>query len=147
MDVGKIMALTVKEEEAAQAFIENGGNKSAAYRTAFDAENMADKTIWEEASRIFKKPKVAARVIELMEGHQERHNVTVDSLTKELDEARSLAQSVEQPAAMTGAIMGKAKLHGLITDNKKISGALGVADLSNKTDEELAAIVSGKTTA
>ncbi len=38
---------------------------------------------------------------------------------------------------MTGAIMGKAKLHGLITDNKKIIGAIGLIDLSGLEDDEL----------
>lgn len=117
--------LTVKQEAAAQAYIENGGNQSEAYRTAYDAENMQDDTIWSRASELFKNSKVAVRVVELQSEHRERHNVTVDTLTKELDEARTLAQEVEQPAAMTGAIMGKAKLHGLITDKKELTGKDG----------------------
>lgn len=117
----KKKGLTVKQEAAAQAYIENGGNRSEAYRTAFDAENMQDDTIWSEACKLFKSPKVAIRVIELQAEHKERHNVTVDTLTKELDEAKDLAKDEAQPAAMTGAIMGKAKLHGLITDKKDIT--------------------------
>jgi phage terminase small subunit len=113
--------LTVKQEAAAQAYIENGGNKSEAYRESYDAENMADETIWVEACNLFKNPKVAIRVLELQEALRERHNVTVDTLTRELDEAKDLAKTEAQPAAMTGAIMGKAKLHGLITDKKDIT--------------------------
>jgi hypothetical protein len=128
------MALTVKQEAAAQAYIENGGNQSEAYRTAFDAEKMAQETIWKEACVLFKNPKVAVRVIELQEEHRIRHNVTVDTLTKELDEARSLAKDEAQPSAMTGATMGKAKLHGLITDKKESKVTL------NAEGEFLAAI-------
>lgn len=125
------MSLTVKQEALAQAYIENGGNQSEAYRTAYNAENMAPETIWTEASVQFKNPKVAIRVLELQEQHRERHNVTVDSLTKELDEARSLAKDEAQPAAMTGATMGKAKLHGLITDKTKADITSGGKPIKN----------------
>lgn len=137
------MTLTVKQETFIQAYIENGGNKSAAYRTAYNAENMQENVINVKACELFKNGKVAVRMLELQEEHRQRHNVTVDSLTEELDSAKDLAKDEKQPAAMTGAIMGKAKLHGLITDNKKISGAVGVVDLTNKTDEELKAIING----
>jgi len=115
--------LTVKQEAFAQAYIENGGNKSAAYRTAYDAENMQENTINVKACELFKSVNVAVRVIVLQEEHRKRHNVTVDTLTKELNDAKDLARDEKQPAAMTGAIMGKAKLHGLITDKKDITTA------------------------
>lgn len=120
------MSLTIKQEALAQAYIENGGKQADAYREAFDAENMSDNSVYVEACRLFKTPKIALRIIELQEEHRQRHNVTVDSLTKELDEARDLAQEEAQPAAMTGATMGKAKLHGLITDKKESKVSLDV---------------------
>ncbi|MCK4501176.1 hypothetical protein KAU11_11815, partial [Candidatus Babeliales bacterium] len=73
-----------------------------------------------EASLLFSDPNVSKRVLQLQAGHVERHNVTVDTITKELDEAKDLARDCEQPAAMTGAIMGKAKIHGLVTDKKDV---------------------------
>lgn len=112
--------LTVKQENACQAFIENKGNRSDAYRTAYHTENMLEKTVWEEACRLFKTPIVAARVVELLEEHRERHNVTVDSLTEELDQAWYIASLTLQPGAMTGATMGKAKIHGMIIDKAKV---------------------------
>lgn len=126
------MPLTVKQEALAQAYIENGGNRSEAYRTAYDAENMNEKSINVEASLLFKNPDIALRVAELQWEHRLRHNVTVDSLTKELDEARSLAQEEAQPAAMTGATMGKAKLHGLITDKVKTDLTSGGKPIKNE---------------
>jgi len=120
-----VKGLTEKQEKACQAYIECGGNQSEAYRRAYDAENMAAKTVWEQASVLFANRKVAERVIELQETHRERHNVTVDSLTKELEEARELAKETAQPAAMTGATMGKAKIHGLSVDKKEVSGPDG----------------------
>lgn len=117
--------LTLKQEAFVKAYIENGGNKSAAYRDAYDAENMLESTINVKACELFKNGKIAVRLLELQEGHRERHNVTVDSLTKELDEARDVAKTENQSAAMTGATMGKAKLHGLVSDKKEISGPGG----------------------
>ncbi len=50
----------------------------------------------------------------------ERLMVTLESLTAELDEARKLAKEVANPAAMTGATMGKAKLHGLLVEKQEV---------------------------
>ncbi len=112
--------LTEKQEAACQAYLECDGNQSEAYRRAYDAENMKPAVIWSEASILFSNPIVAKRVLILQEGHAKRHNVTIDTLTVELNEAKDLAKDTEQPSAMTGAIMGKAKIHGFITDKNQI---------------------------
>ena len=47
------------------SFVENlsmGFNASDAYRAAYNASEMSDKTIWEAASRLSKNPKVVARL-------------------------------------------------------------------------------------
>ena len=117
--------LTDKQEAACQAYIECNGNQSESYRRAYNAENMSPESVWQEASRLFAIPHVSARVLELQAIHAERHNVTIDSITRELDEAMELAKDERQAAAMTGAIMGKAKIHGLITEKKELSGKDG----------------------
>jgi hypothetical protein len=123
--MAKAKELTDKQEAACQAYIEFNGHKSNAYRKGYDCENMSDAAINVEACRLFKTPNIALRVLELQEEHRERHNVTVDTITAELDEAKDLAKECEQPAAMTGAIMGKAKIHGLVTDKKELTGKDG----------------------
>jgi len=50
------------------SFVENlstGLNVSDAYRTAYNASAMSDKTIWEAASRLSRNPKVVARLDQL----------------------------------------------------------------------------------
>ena len=47
------------------AEVSEGGSQSNAYRKAYDTSQMAPKTIWEEASRLRRHPKVAARIEEL----------------------------------------------------------------------------------
>jgi hypothetical protein len=123
--MAKAKELTAKQEAACQAYIECGGNQSEAYRQAYDAENMKPETVWTEASLLFSDPNVAKRVLELQAIHAERHNVTIDTLTSDLFKARDLAETEKQPAAMTGAVMGVAKIHGLVTDKKELSGKDG----------------------
>lgn len=55
--------LTDKEEKFCNNFV-SGMNQSDAYREAYD-NNMTDKQIWEEASKLMKKPKVIQRITEL----------------------------------------------------------------------------------
>jgi phage terminase small subunit len=118
--------LTPKQEAFAAAFIETS-NASEAYRTAYDVgEDTKPESIWVNASKLLSDAKVAQRVAELQQEHRERHAVTVDSLTQELEEARMVATAEGQGAAMTSATMGKAKLHGLLVDKNEIKADLNV---------------------
>jgi phage terminase small subunit len=110
--------ITPKQEAFARAYVETG-NASEAYRRAYDAENSSPETIKVEASRLLDNPNVALTVVGLQEAARERTLVTIETLTKELDEDRTLARELEMPAAAVSAVMGKAKLHGLITDKSK----------------------------
>jgi phage terminase small subunit len=107
--------LTPKQEAFARSYVETG-NASEAYRRAYDAENMSQEAIWVEASRTLANPNVSLKVMDLQKEAAERTLVTIESLTKELDEDRVLARELEMPAAAVSAVMGKAKLHGLIVD-------------------------------
>ena len=106
--------LTPKREKFAQAYVEFDCGASA-YREAFSTKNMSDKSVWEHASRLLKDVKVRARVEELKAEHRKRHDLTVDDLLRELEEARVAAMTSEKPqaAAAVGATMGKARILGL----------------------------------
>ena len=113
--------LTPKQEAFAMAYVECG-NASNAYRMAYDVnENTSDNSISVEASKLRNNTKITLRILELQELAQERHSITVDSLTDELEKARKTAQKAGQASAMVAATMGKAKLHGLLTDKAQIS--------------------------
>ena len=62
-----------------------------------------------------------ALVTDLQGEHRDRHKVTIDGLTWELEKARSLAMDSGNAAAAVQAIMGKAKLHGLLLDRAQIA--------------------------
>lgn len=110
-----IPKLTDKEEKFSQLCVE-GNNNSDAYRGAYKTENMKQNTIWSNACQLRGTPKVALRIEELQAEHKERHNVTVDTLTQELEDAREVSKGEKQGGGMVQATMGKAKIHGMITD-------------------------------
>lgn len=77
------------------------------------------------AARLNANEGVRARVYELQSKTAKRAIVTVDSLTEELEEARSMAVTEKQSSAAVAAVMGKAKLHGLLIDKKRLEGPNG----------------------
>lgn len=115
--------LTPKQESFCLAYIETG-NASEAYRQSYNAGNMKPDTVNVKACELLANGKVAVRVKELQEVHQKRHNVTVDSLLAELEEARQMALHEAQPSAAISATMGKAKITGVDVQKVELSGGL-----------------------
>ena len=124
------MSLTVKQENFCTAYIETG-NASEAYRRAYDAENMKPATVNRKAVELLDNGKITARLGQLRAGHAERHNVTVDTISDALDEDRMLAHRNGQAGAAVSASMGKAKLHGLITDKQEVKVGPSLLDMFN----------------
>jgi phage terminase small subunit len=60
-----------------------------------------------------------------------RHNVTVDSLIEELEEARTNAKQAKQPSAEVSAIVAKARLAGLLIDKKEVKNT-GIEDMNTE---------------
>ena len=118
--------LTLKQEAFCQAYIETG-NASEAYRTAYAADKMKTESVNRKAKELLDNGKIAARIAELQGEIKKRHNVTVDSLLNELEEARQAALGAETPqsSAAVAATMGKAKLTGLDKQIVEISGKDG----------------------
>ena len=56
------MVLTVKQNDFVVE-ISEGASQSLAYRSAYNTQNMAPKTIWEEASRLRRHLKGAAGIL------------------------------------------------------------------------------------
>lgn len=120
--------LTLKQEAFCQAYIETG-NASEAYRKAYAADRMKPETIHVQANKLQNNPKITLRITELQGEHRQRHNLTVDDLLAELEEARRVAldSDTAQASAAVGATMGKAKLLGLdkvIVDHRSGDGSM-----------------------
>lgn len=118
--------LTVKQEAFCQAYVGVAkGNKSEAYRIAYEAENMSQESVWTESGKLIANPTVALQIVKLQQEVSVRHTVTVDSLILELEEARDIAKDNDQASGAVAASMGKAKLCGLLIDRKEVTGKDG----------------------
>lgn len=118
--------LTAKQEAFARSYVETG-NASEAYRQAYNVGvNTKTETVNKRASELLANGEVTGRVAELQSQATERTMVTVESLTLELEEARMKAMADEKGAsAAVSAVMGKAKLHGLLVEKAEHSGPGG----------------------
>ena len=104
--------LTVKQEKFCKSYIETG-NASEAYRQSYDCQKMKGASINRNAVALLDNTKIATRIGELQLTLQKKFDVTVESLSKELDEDRQLARSLGQPGAAISALNVKARIHGL----------------------------------
>lgn len=126
--------MTPKQEAFVNGYLETG-NASEAYRRAYDAEDMKPETVNRKAKEVLDNGKIAARLQEHREAAAERAIVSILSITEELEQARALAMQEVMPSAAVAASMGKAKLHGLLTDKVEHKG--GVTVLSGSHDADL----------
>jgi len=100
-------------------------------RTQAEAYELAgykpSATTPQAASRLLSNVKVAARVEELQLRGADKAVVTIETISKKLEAAFSMADSTANAAAMTGAAMAQAKLFGLDIDRKQIDADISFA--------------------
>lgn len=123
----RFVAEYLKDQNATQAAIRAGYSK---------------KTAAQQGSRLLMNVEVARAVGQKQERVAKKAEVTVDTLARELEQARSIALKEKQSSAAVQATMGKAKLYGLGVENKRLSGSLQITtvtadDLKNLTKDEL----------
>ncbi|MER8619179.1 hypothetical protein NKG99_20470 [Mesorhizobium sp. M1409] len=104
--------LVAKGKHAADAYAQAG----------FKASNP-DLTS-RSASKLLKRDDVTLRLRELQAKEAKRLNVNVDLLVFKLEEMFKLSKRTKQPAAGVGAVMGMAKLLGLVVDKAEVEGTL-----------------------
>ena len=109
------MKLTPKQEAFCQAIVA-GKNQSAAYRTAYDANNMAYKTVNKRASEMMARGEVTGRVAELRAPVVEAVQYDLKTALLEADEARLIAKVDRDGSVMVQATALKAKLSGLLIE-------------------------------
>src|SRR5262245_15471223 len=95
--------------------IAKGRSQREAYLSA-GYSPKSDKATDAAASRLLSHAKVATRIQELQAEAARATDVTVQSLLREAEQARALAEAKDQPSAMVSAVMLKARLAGLLID-------------------------------
>jgi phage terminase small subunit len=103
--------LTAKQELFCQA-IADGKDQATAYRTAYDADNMKDESVYPQASKLMKDPKIAIRVSELKAEVAEKQLWTREMSVLGLMKAFEVAEREKQAAGMTGAVKELNIMHG-----------------------------------
>ena len=111
--------LTPKQERFVEEYLIDSNATAAAKRAGY-SKKTAKETGYENLT----KPHIAAAIESGRAVMRERCAVSVENLTDELEDARVLAMGGDMPSAAVTAIMGKAKLHGLVVDRKELSGGV-----------------------
>ena len=121
------MALTIKQEKFAQLVVELG-DKSKAYRGAYNAERMKPETVHKRSGELIANGAVAGRIDQLRAEAAKAHHCTVESLLIKLDTAYDTALASETPqcSAAVAAVMAQAKLCGLDKQLVELSGGVDV---------------------
>lgn len=131
--------MTPKQQAFVREYLIDRNATQAAIRAGYSPD-----TAYSIGNENLRKPEIMQAIEVLEAEHRERCNVTVEALTNELYLARDLAHSAGQPSAAVSAIMGIAKLHGLVTD-KRINENI-VRPVRELSDAELLAIINGQET-
>lgn len=103
--------LTGTQENFCQC-VADGMTQADAYRTAYNAEKMADKTIQEAASRLMTDSKISARVAELRAALSEKLLWTREMSVERLIAAYDVAREERQATGMVSAIKELNNMHG-----------------------------------
>ena len=125
--------LTAKQENFVE-LLTQGTCQSSAYRGAYDTQNMSDKTVWEEASRLRRHPKVSTRILELEKEKEARRRLQAVSR-----EERVLNE-LERIAFGDGPIAGKLKAMELLGKHIGFFTPKKVTELERTSNEILSEI-------
>ena len=99
--------LTAKQENFVE-LLTQGSSQSSAYKGAYDTQNMSDKSVWEEASRLRRHPKVSTRNLELEEEKEARRRLQAVSREERV------VNELERIAFGDGPVAGKLKAMELL---------------------------------
>lgn len=128
------------QEDFIQKYIECGNVMEAA-RHAYETDGIPYAILRRKALRVKNSAYVKARITELRYQAAKRHEVTIESLTIEYDEAFRIAKRLKKPRDMIAATDSKAKLYGFHITKHEVSGPDGnpipLVDLSSLTGDQL----------
>lgn len=127
--------LTAKQEKFVRNLIK-GMSQREAYKNSYDAENMADKTIDEEACRLFNDSKISARYKEL----QDRlDNATIMTAQERLEYLTGIVRDIEREHKMAVTEEGIQEYDEPADFNTKLKAI----DIMNKMQGEYVTKVEG----
>lgn len=127
--------LTPKQEKFVRNLIQ-GMSQREAYKNSYDAENMTDKTIDEEACRLFKDSKISARYKELQDRLENATIMTAKERLEYLTEVIMGLQGENIVEVVDGEVLER-------TVPTSMKNKLSAIDLMNKMQGEYVTKVEG----
>lgn len=131
--------LTPKQRRFVEEYLIDLNGTQAAIRAGY-----SQKTANPQAARLLANVSIQAAIEDGFERHRDRLDVTVESISRQLDQDRAFAYQVGHAGAAISATMGKAKLFGLLTDKHELTGKNGgpiqtaSIDVAKLDDREIA---------
>lgn len=132
-----ISRLTQKQELFARELAE-GRRSSDAYRVAYDADRMTAPTVWAEASRMSRHPKVAARVDALIEEKEAiRRMLSLQHADAILARLEHEALTARSDNARLKALELIGRHLGMFTDKLEVTQVETAAEIEARIAEKL----------
>lgn len=125
------MALTKRQEAFALAFVELGDATAAFEKAGYTAANR--KSQWEQACRLTKHYKVAARIDELRKPAAQKAMITLETHLAELEALREMAKERGQCNAAIAAEIARGKAAGVHIE--KTESTVTTRELPASVDE------------
>lgn len=125
LDAADLPELTPQQQDFVRELL-SGKTASDAYRAAYNAENMSNKAIWVEASRLRNDPNVALWLGAARKAHLGSAVVTLDGHQRELERIREIALESGNIGAAVQAEVARGKVAGHHVDK--------VQDVTDRTD-------------
>lgn len=123
-------ALTLRQENFCQYYVDTEGNASEAYRMAYNAQAMKPETVWSNACRLKADSKVSARIQEIIEERAKASEMTRAKVEKVLFD---IVTADPMDLYMIDEKTGKVKLKSPHQLSKKVRNAL--KKMQNKRGE------------
>lgn len=146
--------LTSKQEKFCQEFTINGGNATAAYRSAYNAKDMKEATINVKASLFLKQDKIRKRIVELQAPIAKIYDITREFITSKVMKVVEFAEQQDptsfapnHPELLLKSSMELSKLHGLNVEKTPVGINLNMTSDSiaqrgiSKVDQILAKVL------
>jgi phage terminase small subunit len=111
--------LTQFQEHFCLQFIKSGCASDAYRAVSPNSKSWTNNALWVTSSKMMAKPQVGLRIAHLRATMATRAIASAESLADELDKAIELAARKNQCGVVVTAIIGKAKLFGLLSHKKK----------------------------
>jgi hypothetical protein len=140
---GKADKLTTKQGAFVRAMLKGAGSQSEAYREAYVTDNMNEKTIWNESSKLMRHPVVAARLAAGFKVQEDQATHTGASLRLHIErELFDLTTKADGDQARLRALelLGKTEKCGIFIERtKEVTEIMSADELKNELETKLRA--------